>query len=163
MNDLSYRPIYAATLSSRLDSFHQLDLRFRVEEPADFEQCHRRVVTTEMPAVGFTDLLGCALVFGDVGHEDLHTDQVVRMGSGSLKSLDDIAGRYIELLREGGAHNRAICLLRRLAGEVDGAARVRNDRVGETLRGRKGLRVANFVGAAYRPLHFASRPSRNAA
>src|SRR5712692_4095227 len=63
---------------------HQLDLGLRVEEPADLDECHRRVVTAEMPPVGLADLLRCAQVFGDVFYEDLHADQVLRVRPGGL-------------------------------------------------------------------------------
>src|SRR5229473_1636863 len=119
-------------------------------------------MTAEVPPVRCADFLRRAMVFANVRHEDLHTDQVSWMRPGSLEGLDDIAGRYIELLGHRGANNGTVQLLCRLPAKVDRPAFVSDDRVGESRGTRKGLGVANFVGAAYRPLHFASRPSRNA-
>src|SRR5207237_2576767 len=101
--------------------------------------------------------------FGDVRHEDLHTDEVPRMRPRRLEGLNNIAGGDIELLGERAADDRPIGLLRRLAGEVNGAARLGNDGMRETLGRGKRIRIADFVRAGYRPLHLASRPSRNAA
>src|SRR5260370_31729758 len=142
---------------------HQLDLRRRVEEPADLEECHRRVVTAKMPPVGLADLLRREQVFGDVCYEDLNADQVLRVRPGSLEGLDDIPGRDIELLRHRGSSDRPVGFLRRLARQVDGAAGLGDDRVTETLWGRKGFGVADLVRAGYRPVHFVSRPSPNPA
>ena len=85
------------------------------------------------------------------------------MRAGGLEGLDDISGGHIELLGHGGANHRPIGSLRGLTGEVDGAAGLGNDRVRETQGRRKRVRVADLVRAGYRPVHFASRPSRNAA
>ena len=85
------------------------------------------------------------------------------MRAGGLEGLDDIACCDVELLGERAADDRPIGLLRRLAGEVNGAARLGNDGMRETLGRGKRIRIADFVRAGYRPLHFASRPSRNAA
>src|SRR5438067_13277761 len=97
----------------------------------NLEERHRRIMAPEMSAVAFAHLLRCAEVLVDLRHEDLHADQVLRMGTGRFQREDDVRSGEIELLRHRAAGNLSTRPLRGLAGEVDGASRLRDDGVRE--------------------------------
>src|SRR4051794_38687110 len=91
-----------------------LDLHLRIDQTLDFDQCGDRQVVAEIGDAARVDFRP----FGNVGHEDLDLDYVLRPGAGRLQALVHDSDGVVELSDDVGG-DAAVLRLADDAGDPD--------------------------------------------